>query len=268
MRFTMSLNRQQYNTHIEREMASILMDLKRLKPPVALEVSDLTNLARLTLNRPDTQTLFWMFRYRDARILGSLFSIPYWKGNLPIFSYVRLPVSDESAAYIAYINIGTEEAFLTNSNDDPKYIYGAIVEAAAPPRFLEEALKRKRGGRIVRPILTRAKDINALVRLLLIMTDGVGAPPIWKFRLGEGYILGVLAPFYDYYEANALPVFVYVEEAEEPRGGFLRYITSSGREDVSFTNYVTDMKYFYARIINLVDVPPWLMPSRKSSSPH
>lgn len=78
----------------------------------------------------------------------------------------------------------------------------------------------------------------------------------------------MLAPFYDYYEANALPVFVYVEEEDEIPGGFLRYITSSGKEDVSFTNYITDMKYFYARIINLVEMPPWLRPPRKTASPH
>ncbi|MEM2040728.1 MAG: hypothetical protein QXI52_02270 [Nitrososphaerota archaeon] len=264
----MTLAKQQYNTHIEREMASILMDIKRLKPPVPLEVADLTNLARLTLTRPDTQTLFWMFKHRESWILGSLFSIPYWRGNLPIFSYVRLPRNEGASAYVAYTNIGTEESFLTNSNDDPKYLYGAIVEAATPPRFLEEALRRKKSGKIVRPILTRAKDITALVRLLLIMTDSVGAPPIWKFKHMDGYILGVLAPFYDYYEANALPVFIYVKEEEEPPGGFLRYITANGKEDISFTNYITDMKYFYARIINLVDVPPWLRPSRRAASPH
>lgn len=264
----MSIHRQPNNAHIEKEVASILMGIKRLRPPVPVEVADLTNLARLTLNRPDTQTLFWMFRHKEEWILGSLFSIPYWRGNLPIFSYIRLPSKNDASAYVAYTNIGIEESFLTNSNEDPKYLYGAIVEAATPPRFLKDALRSRSSKKIMKPILTRAKDINALVRLLLIMTDGVGAPPIWTFRQDKGYILGVLAPFYDYYEANALPVFVYVESEEKPRGGFLRYITSGGREDVSFTNYITDMKYFYARIISLIDVPPWLKPSKKVNIYH
>lgn len=249
---------QSYKIHIEKGALPIMMNVRSIKPPLPLRVMDLANLARLTITRPDSQTLLWMFQEDGEWVLGSLFSIPYWRGNLPMFSYIRLPREVEPKPYLAYKNIGSEEVFLTDSNEDPKYLYGAVIEASSPPRFLGRAMRTKRMPSWIEPMRTKTKDINSLVRLLLIMSDNMGSPPIWRFKAADDrYVLGVLAPFFDYYEATALPVFIYVETEEESSGGFIKYITSNGREESSFTDCIGDMKYFYARVIMLLEAPLW-----------
>jgi len=256
---------QSYKTHIEKDALSIMMNVRSVKPPVPLRVADLTNLARLTITRSDSQALLWMFRENGEWVLGSLFSIPYWRGSLPVFSYIRLPGATESKPYLAYNNIGSEEAFLADSNDDPKYLYGAVIEASSPPHLLGKAIQRRRIPRWIEPIYTKAKDVNALMRLLLIMSDNMGTPPIWSFRTADDkHILGVLAPFFDYYEANALPVFIYVEMDGVPEGGFIRYITTNGKEESGFTDCIGDMKYFYARVIALLEEPLWYSKSHEN----
>jgi hypothetical protein len=71
-------------------------------------------------------------------------------------------------------------------------------------------------------------------------------------------------PFYDYYEASALPVFIYVELDGAPHAGFIRYIASEGYEDAEFTDRVTDMKFFYARTVSVEDRPFWFSGGEES----
>lgn len=225
---------------------------KLRKPPIAIQVVDLVNLARLATSRTDIQPLFWTFNRDGKRIIGHLSSVPYWRGNLPIFAYTYL--DQEPKGYVAYTNIGKEEVFFTHSSDDAKYAYGPVVETDDEPELISKALSKKRQ-LTERPLIIRTKDLTSLIRVLVMMSDASVSPPLWHYLLGEKHILGLMVPFFDYYEANALPVFFYFESPEPPETPFIKYLASRSREEISYTPYVSDMKYFYGRIVTVNNMP-------------
>lgn len=219
---------------------------------MALEVSDLVNLSRLVMNRTDYQPLLWHFDWKGQDIIGYLSSIPYWRGNLPVFSYSS--TKENVRAYLGYTNIGGEQVFFTDSCDDNKYMYAAVAETEDQPELIAGSLKNKRMLKD-RPVSVKAKNLNSILRILIMMSDTTASPPLWHFEHAHRHILGLVAPFYDYYEANALPVFFYVESKENPPEPFIRYLSSSGREEISYAPYIYDMKYFYGRIVNVNNMP-------------
>jgi len=224
------------------------------KPPLALEVLDLLNLARLAMSRADAQPLFWAFKHRGKEVLGSLISIPYWRGSLPIFAYIRLKIGEELKGYVGYTSIGVEKAFFTESSDDTRYVYGPVVEIDDPPRILAKALSSKRGLK-EKPVAVKARNLSSLIRVLMIMSDNLISPPIWHYKMSpKKHILGLMAPFYDYYEANALPVFFYIESDRKP-APFIKYQAMNGREELYFAESVSDMKYFYGRVVTVKEIP-------------
>ena len=223
------------------------------KPPIAVEVLDLKNLARLAISRSDVQPLFWSFTYRGRTVLGHLSSIPYWRGNLPIFAYTF--IDEEPKSYVAYTSLEREEAFFTNSADDTKYLYGPIMKTAEAPELLVKALSRKRVLR-EKPVAVKALDIGSLVKVLMMMSDGTVSPPILHYQKSKkNHILGLIAPFFDYYEANALPIFFYLEISEPPPAPFIKYYSGRGGEELLYAEYVSDMRYFYGRIVTVRNIP-------------
>ncbi|MCD6421138.1 MAG: hypothetical protein J7L17_01870 [Thaumarchaeota archaeon] len=228
--------------------------MKYEKPPLAIEVADLANLARLAMSRVDVQPLFWSFNYRRQRIFGNLLSIPYWDGSLPIFAYTKLPQNIQIRGYVGYTNIGSEKVFFTDSASDAKFLYGPVVEIESPPKLIANALSRRRGLRM-KPIPVKARNLYSLLRVLLIMSDNTASPPIWHYeKRSNEHVLGVIAPFYEYYEASALPVFFYVELSENP-GPFIKYQAIDGKETLEYASKVSDMKHFYARVITVKQIP-------------
>ncbi|PUA31145.1 MAG: hypothetical protein B9J98_07580 [Candidatus Terraquivivens tikiterensis] len=225
---------------------------KKVKPPVAIEVSDILNLARLAMSRVDVQPLFWYFKWKRQPILGYLSSIPYWYGNLPIFAYTKLNCSLKG--YIAYMSVEREEVVLTDSNDDNRYMYGAVVETEDEPPFIMEALSG-RSKLKENPVIIKAGNINSLIRMLMILSDTNSSPPLWYFEFKGKHLLGLIAPFFDYYDANALPVFFYVESDTKPPASFIRYISLKTGEEISYVPCISDMKYFYGRIVNVKSMP-------------
>lgn len=234
------------------------------KPPIAVEVVDLKNLARLAMSRTDIQPLFWSFEYKGKLVLGHLSSIPYWRGNLPIFAYTYL--DKEPKGYVAYTNLEREAAFFTDSSDDTRYFYGPVVETDEEPELIAKALSGRRSLR-EKPLTVKAKDIASLVRVLMMMSDNTVSPPIWHYVKGKKkHILGLIAPFFDYYEANALPVFFYVESEEQPPSPFIKYHAAQGREEILYADYISDMKYFYGRIVTVYNIPFMQGLGRRSTS--
>jgi hypothetical protein len=261
----MSLKREMgYMRSAENGVMGVLGSALRLKPPVAMRVRDLLNLARLTLVGTEQQTFFWHFVHRRTKILGAMYSIPYWKRSLPIFFYTTLPEGESVEAYVAYRYIDREEVFFTRQNDDPKFLYAPVVELDQPPRFLVEAISGKARPHVEMPVLTKTSNLPSLLRLLVVASYDGQQPPILRFDLNGKSVLGVLMPFYDYYEASALPVFIYVELDGAPHAGFIRYIASEGKEDAEFTDRVTDMKFFYARTVSVEDRPFWFSEAEES----
>ncbi|MCD6312275.1 MAG: hypothetical protein J7L79_00495, partial [Thaumarchaeota archaeon] len=164
--------------------------MREERPPLAIEVQDLTNLVRLATSRVDVRPLFWFFKHRGRSILGSLMSIPYWRGSLPIFAYTRTPEELEVKGYVGYTNLEEENVFFAESADNTRYVYGPIVEVEAPPKLLLKALSA-RGRLRVKPIPVRAKSLFSLLRILLIMSDNTSSPPIWHYEVNEEkHVLG------------------------------------------------------------------------------
>lgn len=228
--------------------------MREEKPPIAIEVQDLTNLARLATSRVDVQPLFWFFNYRGQSILGSLMSIPYWRGSIPIFAYIRSRRELEVKGYIGYTSMGEEKALFADSADDTRYVYGPVVEVEPPPRILIKAFSAGSKPRI-KLVSVRAKNLSSLLRILLIMSDNASSPPIWHYELSEKrHLLGVIAPFYDYYDANALPVFFYVEVEEKP-APFIKYQAAGGKEVLGYAQGVSGMQYYYGRVITVKQLP-------------
>ncbi len=222
------------------------------RPPIAVEVAGLKNLARLAMSRTDVQPLFWSFKHRGRTVLGHLSSIPYWHGNLPIFAYTYL--EEEPKSYVAYTNLEREEAFFTESNYNTRYFYGPVIETAEEPELISLALSRRRRLK-EKPITVKAKDLGSLLRVLMMLSDNTVSPPIWHYRSGRKHILGLIAPFFDYYEANALPVFFYLESREKPPSPFIKYHVGEDKEEILYADYVSDMKYFYGRIVTVYNIP-------------
>lgn len=227
------------------------MAKKNYKPPTSIEVIDLKNFARLTMGwSNEYRPLLWGFVYKRKNILGHLSSLPYWKGNLPIFTYTIL--DNEAKGYLAYTNIEREEAFFTNDTNNNKFSYAAIVEIDEPPEFISYSIKKGKTF-YEKPISIKVKNINSLLRVLLIISNEGFSSPLWLFNSKGENILGVITPFYDYYEANALPVFFYIE-SNEIKGPFIKYFPSE-QEILSYADSISDMKYFYARIVEVKNMP-------------
>jgi len=54
-------------------------------------------------------------------------------------------------------------------------------------------------------------------------------------------------PLYDYYDADALPIFLYVEVEERP-APFIRYLALDGEEIIEYSTSISTPKYFYGRV--------------------
>jgi hypothetical protein len=70
--------------------------------------------------------------------------------------------------------------------------------------------------------------------------------------------VGTCIPFEHYYEADALPVFFYVSLDEPPEHdqGFVKYIAIKPiGEKLDYVSNTSDAKCFYAKIINVHDMP-------------
>ena len=228
--------------------------MPKSRPPLAIEVLDLLNLARLTMGMTEIQPLFWLFEHEDRLILGSLLSIPYWRGGLPIFAYTRVSEEVRSACYLAYTSIEREEVFLTRSTDSSRYAYGPIIDVENPPKPFIEALSTRQPLK-PKPIPTRARSLSSLLRALTTLSDEVASPPIWHYEAGaRRHILGLLTPLYDYYDADALPIFLYVEVEERP-GPFIRYLALDGEEIIEYSSSMSTPKYLYGRVVTVKQMP-------------
>jgi hypothetical protein len=228
--------------------------MPKSRPPLAIEVLDLLNLARLTMGMADIQPLLWLFEHRGRLILGSLLSIPYWRGGLPIFAYTQVSEDVRGACYVAYTGIEREEVILTRSTDSSRYAYGPIIEVESPPEPFIEALSTRQPLR-PKPIPARVRGLSSLLRALVTLSNEVASPPIWHYEAGaRKHILGLLTPLYDYYDADALPVFLYVEVEDRP-GPFIRYIALDGEEIVEYSSNMSTPKYLYGRVVTVKQMP-------------
>jgi len=229
--------------------------LTPVKPPVAIKVKDLTNFARLALALTDSPPIIWCFKHGKRRIMATFSVYMSWKGDIPLLTYVTL--KGKPAPFLAYKSDGEKEEYLFTDNlDDPRYIYAPVINLRREYDFLRSPIE----GRFPepsKPIKMELENLNSLLRLLYLVSVREGSVfPLWLFKSNGKPVLGVCIPFERYYEANALPVFFYVTLRRRPPAPFIRYAaTSLHGEDLQYTFNTSDTKYFYAKIVEVENMP-------------
>ncbi|MEM3736890.1 MAG: hypothetical protein QXJ75_02190 [Candidatus Bathyarchaeia archaeon] len=228
--------------------------MRNVKPPVGVKVKSLESFARLSLAIVDSPPLLWHFKYENEHYLGVFSVYMFWKGDIPLFAYI--PLKDNPGAFLAYRSDGGEECLFTDSFEDTRYVYAPVITLKDAPDIFRESLMGKRPT-LQKPLTVELDNLYSMMRLLfLVSTKEYTSFPIWHFKRGGDLLLGVCIPFEHFYEANALPVFFYLRLKSEPRGPFLRYMTAKTKgETLEYARSTGDTKFFYAKIIDVEDMP-------------
>ncbi len=230
--------------------------VESVKPPVPVQVKDILSFSRLALGLTEGSQILWYFKHEGKNILGLFTAYMYWEGDIPILAYTESEAPPK--AFLAYRSDGVkgEEWMFTDDAGDTRYRYASFVELKKTPDAFIEALNGNHPS-LPAPMLAEVEDIKSIVRILLPLSLREGTLfPLWHFTRGKNHILGTCIPFEHYYEADALPVFFYVSLSEGPKEGFVKYIAVKPTgEKVEYVNNTSDAKYFYAKIIDVKDMP-------------
>jgi hypothetical protein len=232
--------------------------VESVKPPIPVHVTDMVNFARLALALTEGSQILWHFKHKGKHVLGLFTAYMYWDGDLPILAYTVSETAPK--AFLAYRSDSAkgEEWMFSDEAGDTRYRYGSFVELKNVPHAFQESF----GGKfpdIPHPMLAEVQDMKSIARILLPLSLREGTLfPLWNFVREERHILGTCIPFEHYYDADALPVFFYVSLDKPPQDdqGFVKYIAIKPvGEKIEFVNNTSDAKCFYAKIINVDDMP-------------
>lgn len=225
------------------------------KPPLPVEVVDLKNFSRLVLGLTLETPPILHLKSQNREILGVFINYLFWKGGVPLLTYV--PIEETGKPFLAYRSDspGGEQFFLTSELEDPKFRYAPLLDLEEPPELITRSLTAET--RVTqRPLLARVKSINSLTRMLLALASRMSVIfPLWHFIRQGKHIIGTCIPFERYYEADALPIFFYATQDKPPEGPFIRYRTSKQEESLTFATDTSDAKYFHAKLITVKDFP-------------
>lgn len=230
--------------------------LEDVKPPLPVEVVDMTSFCRLALALTDGSQILWYFNLNSTKVLAFFTAYMYWNGDLPILAYVA--TNEEPSAFLAYKSDSTkgEEWMFTDDVDDTKFKYASFIEVKEAPRAFLESLKGNYPSP-PEPLLTEVASMNSMMRILLPLSLREGTVfPLWHFQRAKSHIIGTCIPFEHYYDSDALPVFFYVSQTTPPVAPFVKYAAMKGSgEKVEYTTSTADAKYFYAKIVNVKNLP-------------
>jgi len=217
---------------------------------------DMQSFARLALALTEGSQILWYFKHKGSNIVGLFTAYMYWDGDLPILAYTNAEVPPKH--FLAYRSDATkgEEWMFTDEASDTRYRYASFVELKTIPPAFTESLDGKFPD-VAHPMLAEVEDIKSIVRILLPLSLREGTLfPLWHFKRGKKHIVGTCIPFEHYYEADALPVFFYVSTDNPPEQPFVRYIAvKPDGEKIDYSNSTTDAKFFYAKIVDVKDMP-------------
>ncbi|MCJ7761521.1 hypothetical protein MUP59_10360 [Candidatus Bathyarchaeota archaeon] len=226
------------------------------KPPVPVRVADIKNFARLLLAFSEGSQIAWALPHKGKYALCFFTAYMYWEGDLPLLAY--MPNQKPSKPFLAYRSDGAtgEECFYSDDFDDTKYRYASIITMKETPELFRRSLEGDYS-QPPQPLMMEVNDVASLMRVLVPLSFREGTSfPVWHFVKGGTHNLGILIPFEHYYEADALPVLFHLKMNEPPRGPFLRYnALKPAGERVEFTSNTCDVKYFYAKLIDIERFP-------------
>lgn len=230
--------------------------MEPIKPPVPVQVNDMLSFSRLALALTEGSQILWYFKHKGKHVLGLFTAYMYWEGDLPILAYT---VSDAPPkAFLAYRSdsLKGEEWAFTEDAGDTRFRYASFVELKKTPDAFLEALEGKCPP-LPSPMLAEVEDLKSIARILLPLSLREGTLfPLWHFTRGPNHIVGTCIPFEHYYEADALPVFFYLPLPKAPEQGFVKYIAVKPTgEKVEYSNNTNDAKFFYAKVIDVKDMP-------------
>lgn len=230
--------------------------LKEIKPPVPVKVLDATNFARLAVALTDSPQVLWRIQHKDKEFLALFTAYMYWDGDIPLLAYTESEAGGKPFLAYKSDSVKGEEFFFASDMEDAKYKYASFIELETAP---EPFLRGIDGDYTAppSPMLARVKNINSIIRILFPLSIREGTIfPLWHFKRNEKHLIGTCIPFEHYYEADALPVFLYYELDEPPAGPFIKYRAVKPKgEEVSFTHNTAEAKYFYAKIVSVESMP-------------
>lgn len=105
-------------------------------------------------------------------------------------------------------------------------------------------------------VLLKLKNIDNLIRMVIFWTRERTAT-ILHFKQGKRHIIGTFTALPGYYNLEGLPLFLYVEQNEGPKGPFIKYL-SDPSEEWDYTEGTYDRKYSYIPVISLAKCPVFL----------
>jgi hypothetical protein len=230
--------------------------MESVKPPIPVQVADMQAFSRLALGLTEGSQILWYFKHKGKHVLGLFTAYMYWEGDLPILAYAYSDTPPK--AFLAYRSdsVKGEEWMFTDDVDDTRFRYASFVGLKTVPEAFARSLDGKSPD-LTPPMLAEVDDLKSIARILLPLSLREGTLfPLWHFMRGKKHIIGTCIPFEHYYEADALPVFFYVSQDEAPAKSFVKYIAvKPSGEKVEYSNNTSDAKYFYAKLVDVVDMP-------------
>jgi hypothetical protein len=230
--------------------------MEPVKPPVPVAVTNIANFARLALALTEGSQILWYFKHQGKHVLGFFTAYMYWDGDIPILAYTTSDLPPKP--FLAYRSDSAkgEEWMFSDEAGDTRYRYASFVELKMIPSAFSESLEGK-FPELPHPMLAEVEDLKSIARILLPLSLREGTLfPLWHFVRNKKHIIGTCIPFEHYYEADALPVFFYVAQNNPPEHAFVKYIAMKPTgEKVEYSSNTNDAKYFYAKIIDVQDMP-------------
>lgn len=105
-------------------------------------------------------------------------------------------------------------------------------------------------------VLLKLKNLDNLIRMVIFWTRERTAT-ILHFKQDKRHIIGTLTALPGYYKLEGLPLFLYIEQNEGPKGPFIKYL-SDPTEEWDYTDGTYDRKFSYIPVISLAKCPVFL----------
>lgn len=104
-------------------------------------------------------------------------------------------------------------------------------------------------------------ELSSLKDLIKLVISSIGpdraAGYIGYYKDSNRFIYFIFNTSIGYYELTALPIVVWVEENEKPKGSFIRYRTSPS-EEIEFTEDASDPKWLNIPLVSFKKMPDFL----------
>lgn len=106
-------------------------------------------------------------------------------------------------------------------------------------------------------VLMKIKDLDNLIRLVQFWTMRERTASILHFKHGKKHIMGTITSVPGYYNLEGLPLFLYTEIDEAPRGPFIRY-KADPEECWEYARGTLERAWVYIPLIELAEAPEFL----------